>query len=407
MATYSVVTTEYFIRGLDSSLMFNMERVARVYRKWIPQEDYAKGTDFINFFLSSNWDTMPEYVHQVFDNPPDEHSRLLKHSNSGWFDPPSEIVFLMSYEDEQGTLYISQLMRPDYKSSVVDATHKQNKQLWLLVSFLVMAFVALICWLLLRHISRPIAALRTWTHSLDSDKLSQPLPDFSYPELNEMAELIRNSLSSVQQALEREHRFLRYASHELRTPISTIRSNIELYQKLSLKQQRPASEQAVLDRIDRASKTMKYLTETLLWLNHEPDSPLRTQLVNLPDLVQELASEMEYLLTGKPVDVEIKTHPFECNIPMIPARIIIGNLIRNAYQHCWEGRVLIEQQNGCISISNPVGSDELAGDSLNQQSGYGLGLELTHQLTQRMRWTCQHQIEDNRYWVELIIAPSD
>ncbi|QBM17966.1 hypothetical protein MARI_20900 [Marinobacter sp. JH2] len=125
-----------------------------------------------------------------------------------------------------------------------------------------------------------------WTHSLDNDKLSDPVPDFSYPELNEMAELIRNSLSSVQQAVDRERRFLRHASHELRTPISTIRSNIELHRKLTQKREKFEDEQNIVDRIDRASLTMKHLTETLLWLNHEPDMPLQSEATDLPELIR-------------------------------------------------------------------------------------------------------------------------
>ncbi|MCK0163258.1 hypothetical protein [Marinobacter sp. S6332] len=50
--------------------------------------------------------------------------------------------------------------------------------------------------------------------------------------------------------------------------------------------------------IDRASLAMKHLTETLLWLNHEPDIPIRAEKVDLSELIRELAGEMTYLLAG-------------------------------------------------------------------------------------------------------------
>ncbi len=153
-----------------------------------------------------------------------------------------------------------------------------------------------------------------------------------------LAELIRNSLSSVQQAVDREHRFLRHASHELRTPISTIRSNIELQRKLTQNR-------------------------------------------------EELAEEMTYLLSGKPVTTQISTRPYHCTVPLVPARIILGNLIRNAYQHCWEGAVVIDQYDNHITITNPVESSapELMAN-LPEQTGYGLGLELTTTLSKRIGW---------------------
>ncbi|MEB3733551.1 histidine kinase dimerization/phospho-acceptor domain-containing protein [Halopseudomonas pachastrellae] len=59
----------------------------------------------------------------------------------------------------------------------------------------------------------------------------------------------------------------RFTSHELRTPISVIRANVELLERLRAQSRiDPAMEQQALDRIDRASLTMQHLTETLLWL---------------------------------------------------------------------------------------------------------------------------------------------
>lgn len=195
-----------------------------------------------------------------------------------------------------------------------------------------------------------------------------------------------SSLSSVQQAVDRERRFLRHASHELRTPISTIRSNIELQRKLAHKREKPADEQNIVDRIDRASLTMKHLTETLLWLNHEPDAPLQSETVDLPELIRELATEMEYLLAGKPVTTDIFTFPYSCTVPLVPARIILGNLIRNAYQHCWEGTVVIEQRDNRITITNPAEQDAQNVSTKTSETGYGLGLELTTTLSQRIGW---------------------
>ncbi|KAA1173776.1 HAMP domain-containing histidine kinase [Marinobacter salinexigens] len=402
MTAYSLVSDDYFIRGLDAAMASNMEKSARTFEDVVTPEQQRQGQEFSGFFISSEWLNMPDYVHRAFLQAPTEPATLYKDTNGPLFGPPDHVIFAMRYNTNSGPLYISQELVPPVESTVIPITARQKQRFTITVSVLVIVFIAIIAWLLLRHVSRPMSALRAWTHSLDRDKLSHPIPDFSYPELNEMAELIRASLTSVQDALDRERRFLRHASHELRTPISTIRSNIELQRKLALKRETISAEQAIVERIDRASLTMKHLTETLLWLNHEPDTPLDSRSIDVSMLVDELAGEMTYLLTGKQVTTKVKTKPFDCVVPPVPARIIIGNLIRNAYQHSWQGEVVIDQSGSHLIISNPVSMTEGEDSpSLQEQTGYGLGLELTDQLTRRINWEYTHRIEAGRYVVEL------
>lgn len=401
MAAYSVISTEYFIRGLDASMASNMEKTARSFVTLFVPEERSQGQEFSGFYLTSDWQQLPAWVRQAFPEPPQEAMTLYKESDDGWFRRPTQMIFLMRYDLPEGPLYISRQMGPPMKSGVIHAAAQQNRRFMLSMGLLALAFVGLISWLLLRHISRPMAALRSWTHSLDHDRLAAPVPDFAYPELNELAELIRTSLSSVQDALAREQRFLRHASHELRTPISTIRSNIELQRKLDAKQEREPCHQATLERIDRASLTMQHLTEILLWLNHQPDEPLQTQPMALDELVQALSEEMDYLLNGKPVQPQVSTEPCHCCLPPIPARIVLGNLIRNAYQHCWQGRVEIEQRGRHVVIRNRLSTEEADPSALPVETGYGLGLELTRQLTRRLGWHYRHQIRDGYYQVEI------
>lgn len=405
VAAYTLVAKEHFIRGLDAAMAGNMEKAARTFSEVIGAGESEQVREFSGFDVATQWSNLPAYALRAFPNGPGKSGQLLKQENSAWFSRPKSIVFAMRDDTAHGPLYLSQKVTPRQASEVLPQASRQNRVFTLTVSMLVIGFVSIVGWLLLWHVSRPMAALRAWTHSLDNEKLSHPVPDFSYPELNEMAELIRNSLSSVQQAVDRERRFLRHASHELRTPISTIRSNIELHRKLTQTREKLADEQSIVDRIDRASLTMKHLTETLLWLNHEPDTPLQSEAVDLPALIRELAGEMSYLLAGKPVTMEISTTPLSCTVPLVPARIILGNLIRNAYQHCWEGTVVIEQQGSRISISNPVELEGPIGYTKTAaNTGYGLGLELTTKLSQQIGWHYTSTRHDNLHCVTVEIG---
>jgi signal transduction histidine kinase len=401
IGAHTMVSREYFIRGLDAAIAKNMEEAGDTFAEVITPSDGAKGVMFSGFFIATEWEAMPDYVHQSFEQPPNEVNRLFKAHRVGNSEHHETMVFVMPYVIGKQTLFISnELEPPEAMSAVALGTMRNNTEFMIIISLALLGIVLVSAWALLKFVSRPISQLRQWTDSLDSDKIAEPVPDFSYPELNELAELIRNSLASVQSALDREKRFLGYASHELRTPISTIRNNIELQRLIQTKSQPSLAEQAIIDRIDRASLTMQHLTETLLWLNQDTDTSMQYQEKDLRELIQEVSDELAFLLLGKPVAVSLDLESFVCRFPVTPARIVISNVIRNAFQHSWEGQVLIRQHAGHIMVQNTRVKEDGVSDS-QLSSGYGLGLQLTAELTNRLEWRFQKAQLDDCYRVEI------
>ena len=98
---------------------------------------------------------------------------------------------------------------------------------------------------------------------------------------------------------------------------------------------------------------MKHLTETLLWLSRDDVDSLTTSDVALDKLVVQLATDMQYLLKEKPVEVVLDTQPCRIQLPEMVARIVLSNLIRNAFQYTWEGRVRIANRVSQVEIVNP------------------------------------------------------
>jgi len=208
------------------------------------------------------------------------------------------------------------------------------------------------------------------------------MPDFQYNELNRLAMIVKNSLSSVEETLHREHKFLAHASHELRTPIAVVRSNTELMAKLVDKPNSIEKQKEVLERILRAGVTMTDLCDTLLWLNRGRHNELQLTQVNLGELIKQLCQDLNYLIKDKDVNVEVSLSGGVIELPATMSRIVLSNLIRNAYQHTLRGRVVIEQSGSQVTIMN---RDESCGDTQNQL-GFGLGLELTNRIVSHYQW---------------------
>jgi signal transduction histidine kinase len=398
---YSVLSALYFMRGMDNIMSANMETAIEHFVKSVPSVRYAQSNDFDGYQISSRWEKLPQSVREGFGEPPTQVGVLQKHDASGLLAPPDVIHFLMRFHADGEDLLISQTLTRASASPMVGHNFSRNMQaLWMISAVSALA-IALIIWLLIKRVSRPAAELGAWAQSLDGENYDQTVPDFGYPELNRLAALVRNSISSVHQAVKREHRFLRYASHELRTPISVIRNNIELIDKIEQGQQNQITQalQQAHGRIDRASLTMQHMTETLLWLSRDEQEPLPTQKIHIGGLIELLVNEMRYLLEDKHVDVDVQTDALICELPSAAVRIVLGNLIRNAFQHTWNGHVSIKQQGNRIRIENRSTDTKESNDF--EATGFGLGLQLTEQLTKQLGWYYHNEPVNNSRVVKI------
>ncbi|EMR12749.1 two-component sensor [Methylophaga lonarensis MPL] len=404
MIGYSLLSIHFFVRGMDNIVSGAMENAALAYFATHPDADMDESVIYRGARISRDWQQLPEEIRSAFNRPPASPGELLKHDASGWLQRPDIMHFVLRIDINDQPVFISRSMSRDSVSPLMGRNMAESLQLLLLFSLLSALTLIVITGLLLRHISRPVARLGQWTRQLTAEQLEQPVPDFMYPELNEMAQLTRNSLISVNRSLQREHQFLRYASHELRTPISVIRNNIELMSRWQQKQSEtlPPVLKEITDRIDRASLNMHHLTETLLWMSRDISSPLPEQTLDLEQTLTQLVEDMRYLLRDKQVSVDIDCSPCTVSVSEVALRIVLGNLIRNAFQHTWQGEVTIQQQDTRISIVNHLYPEQ---STPTTESGFGLGLQLTAQLTEKLGWYYRNEALGDGHRVTLDISP--
>ena len=133
---------------------------------------------------------------------------------------------------------------------------------------------------------------------------------------------------------------------------------------------------------------MRQLTETLLWLHRSSERPLTPETVDLNALVHRLVEENRYLLRGKAVEVEVGGDASRIDAPATPCRIVVANVVRNAFQYTDAGRIGIRVGTASITIQNKNVSrvdDWIPGSAGDY--GFGLGLELVERICARLDWT--------------------
>jgi len=408
VAGYAILSLNFYSRGLDSVTAANLAHAVHMYvdfqrhghRMDFPPPPPPPPPPHQALQIVTNWQDMPERVRARIKEPLQE-GVLYKFETSTWPDPPQELNFVMLQRIDGQNYFVRQAFTPETASPLMGRQMTETMRTLFIVSASTVVILCLMIWLLLRRIARPAQALESWAAALDQPKLKTPPPDFCYPELNRLAELIRNSLIAEHLTLERERLFLQYSSHELRTPISVVLAATELLCKIQQgRGEGHAAEIAIVQRIDRAGHTMAHLVETLLWLGKDVAELPPSTKVDLEPLLREIVHDADYLRAGKHLELAVQTEPCAMRIPETAARIVLGNIVRNAFQHTLRGTIYINQSGAAIEVINFISKEsDLASDI-----GFGLGLELTRRLSERLGWKYEHRSFPGRNVVVLFLC---
>lgn len=281
----------------------------------------------------------------------------------------------------------------------VDITDLENYQndmalVSVLIAVLSGAMIAgSIAWVY-RSLRRPMGVLAQRMEELDPEQPSQRLAtDFALSELHDIAVIVNGHLERVERFIERERSLLDQASHEFRTPIAVIAGAVDV---LKLHQLPPAAD-APLARIASTTDNLTEIMAALLFLSRE-DGKAPVETTRLDSLVMALIDDHQHLLDGKSAQFVVEAlEPLTVNSPEAIARIVVGNLLRNAAENSYQGAIRVKLTEGRLSIQDSgEGFDTVAAarrytqalrQSAKQGGGQGLGLFLTRRVCERFGWT--------------------
>lgn len=152
------------------------------------------------------------------------------------------------------------------------------------------ALLALLVWWLTGRVLRPVEAIRAEVAGIRGDDLHRRVPDpRTDDEIADLARTMNEMLARVELATERQRRFVADASHELRSPLTRLRSNLEV--SLAHPDGVPAEE--VMRGLLADVADLQRLVEGLLFLARlEGPGAVPTDPVDLDDLVLEEATRL-------------------------------------------------------------------------------------------------------------------
>ncbi|MGH8911235.1 MAG: sensor histidine kinase, partial [Acidimicrobiia bacterium] len=185
---------------------------------------------------------------------------------------------------------------------------------------------SLAAWIVAGSVLGPLRLLGETARSISETDLTQRIPVEGDDEIAELARTFNAMLDRLEGGFANQRRFVDDAGHELRTPITVIRGNLELLGD------DPAERADTVRLVTTELDSMARIVDDLLALAkaEQPDF-LQTHPIDLPEFVDEIARRAESLgdrsLTVEPVAPLV----FAADGQRLNQAVM--NLIRNAYEH--------------------------------------------------------------------------
>ncbi|WAP71051.1 ATP-binding protein [Jiella pelagia] len=219
---------------------------------------------------------------------------------------------------------------------------------------LVMPALAAILWFGVGRGLRPLSQLATGLeHRAAGDLHALPQTETA-SEIRPVVTALNGLFGRVAQARERESQFLAYAAHELRTPLSGLKTQAEI----ALKADRAETRTMALTQIVTAVERTARLVRQLLAMAEAEAVPAATvEPLRLSDVAREAAAGQEARLTAKGgalrLDPSLDGIEIETNGTLLA--LALRNLVENAVNHSppggtvrlsWTGRGIFIEDEG-------------------------------------------------------------
>ncbi|WP_337178826.1 sensor histidine kinase [Hydrogenophaga borbori] len=247
----------------------------------------------------------------------------------------------------------------------------------------------------------PLSRFRQEVEARQQDDLTPMSPDGVPAEVLPLVQAINRHVARAQEQAELRRRFVDDASHQLRTPLATLSTQVAY----ALREQDPAQQRPVLESIRAQLDQTIRQTNQLLSLARADSAPLDFQAVDLVWLAESVVRDGWHAARDQSVDLGLdapaRRLAFTGDADLL--REALSNLVHNAIRHGGAGchvtlsvreRVMPSgQREACLAVVDdgaglPAADLERLGERFFRGSGAavpgsGLGLAFVRTVAQR------------------------
>jgi len=239
----------------------------------------------------------------------------------------------------------------------------------------------------------PVKKIIDEVQAIESHKLQKRVnPHTQNDEIEELVITFNFILDKLDESFSKIKRFSNDVSHELKTPLTIMRGEIEL----GLRKERTNEEyKEILVSTLEEIKSLQELINSLLFLSKSNDKEIKSTFIEIEfdDIVTDVISSNKKLLQEKNIQFEFKDFESVHFIghPQL-LKILVGNIMQNAIKFSHKDSIidisLNEKQLKIKDYGIGIPAQEIdnifdrfyQGDKSRSSSGYGLGLSIVRSI---------------------------
>jgi len=313
------------------------------------------------------------------------------------------------YEDNQGDFVVI----AKENKSVLDL--HINLLLWILIPLFIIGVLAII--LLSRWVAniayRPFSEAITEVNNISTNNLDVQIKSpQTKDELQDLIDTFNSLLAKISETVIIQKNFVRYVSHEFKTPLASMLGNIDLF---SIKDRTPEEYKQLSEKLMQQIYQMEEILDTLIIISDLKKDERDTGQTRIDELIWEIINKIKDIHPSSKILVNIEISPEDevlmlVNIDRTQLLIALYNLIENAVKYSQKENVKIHlfksDDTLCLSIEDKgIGIPEeqipninkpfYRADNTNEIQGSGIGLSLALRILEKNKIKYQIESEIN------------
>lgn len=300
-------------------------------------------------------------------------------------------IFWLTSADKNFTIAVGQELefRDDAALELVEETLLP----WLVgLSVLLLAVI----WMVSREL-RPLRRIADELSERDSDNLHPLSLSGQASEILPLIKAINTQFSRIEQMLQRERGFISDSAHELRSPLTALKVQLEV---ALLADDDAAARHQALQKLNQGIDRSTRLVEQLLALSRldSAAAAANDEPLDWPALVNAAVNEQLPAAEEKKINVKTSTDgsaPTTCGQPLLWA-LLLRNLLDNAVRYSpEEAQISIELKDETLSVTNsntvvaaeylPRLKERFFRPAGQKSTGSGLGLSIVERIAELHR----------------------
>lgn len=265
-----------------------------------------------------------------------------------------------------------------------------------------------------RKITTPVLRLISEVDQITANNLQRVHESDGHDEIARLSAEFNKMLSRVEKAFTYQKNLVHHISHELKTPISVLISNIE-----RLEIEKSAPDQVFLEFQKAGLMQLADIINTLLEISRFEQISMKeigTEIA-LFDLIFECAEEIRYIRTDTNVEMKMDENIRDASALLINGnerllKIAFRNLVKNASDYSVSKNVIIQIFSDKTEIKvlfendgPTLRSEEQSrlfieyfrGNNSRLQVGFGLGLVMVYKILQLHKASIAYRINERGY----------